>query len=137
MGVPVALLPVPAIGSDVSRSSDGLSIGAGTVNASVAGVHVDDVPYPPTIRVKGRLTGTQLTLTGTTTGMQPGTVVTVEIRDARKEKSRYVVQSKTVRVDARGSYRWTGTVKSTKVQVVTRTTTPAVSPPVTIVRVKR
>jgi hypothetical protein len=101
------------------------------------GARVEDVPPSPTLVVRGKLTVTKLTLTGTTTGMQPGTIVTVEIRDASKTKSRFVVQAKKAVVDARGSYRWTGTVKVSSVQVVTRTNTPAVSRPVTINRVKR
>jgi hypothetical protein len=125
---------VTRLGSDVSRSADGRMIAAGTTNGTVVGARVNDVPYPPTLRVQGNLRGTKLMLSGTTTGMQPGTVVTVEIRDASKPKSRFVGQARKAVVDARGTYRWTGTVKMSSVQVVTRTGTPAVSTPVTIRR---
>jgi hypothetical protein len=128
---------VTVFGSDVSRSLNGTMLAAGTTNSTVVGARLEDVPPSPTLVVRGKLTGTKLTLTGTTTGMQPGTIVTVEIRDASKPKSRFVVQAKKAVVDARGSYRWTGTVKVSSVQVVTRTSTPAVSPPVTISRAKR
>jgi hypothetical protein len=128
---------VTVLGSDVSRSLNGTMLAAGTTNSTVVGARLEDVPPSPTLVVRGKLTGTKLTLTGTTTGMQPGTIVTVEIRDASKTKSRFVVQAKKAVVDARGSYRWTGTVKVSSVQVVTRTNTPAVSRPVTINRVKR
>jgi hypothetical protein len=122
------------LGSDVSRSADGRMIAAGTTNDTVVGARIDDRPYPPTLRVQGNLRGTKLMLSGTTTGMQPGTIVTVEIRDASKPKSRFVLQARRAVVDARGTYRWTGTVKMSSVQVVTRTATPAVSTPVTIRR---
>jgi hypothetical protein len=112
-------------------------LAAGTTNSTVVGARVEDVPPSPTLVVRGTLKGTKLTLTGTTTGMQPGTIVTVKIRDASKPKSRFVVQAKTAEVDARGNYRWTGTVRPAKVQVFTTTATPAASPMVTISRSKR
>ena len=128
---------VTVLGSDVSRSLNGTMLAAGTTNSTVVGARVEDVPPSPTLVVRGKLTGTKLTLTGTTTGMQPGTIVTVKIRDASKPKSRFVVQAKTAEVDARGNYRWTGTVRPAKVQVFTTTATPAASPMVTISRSKR
>lgn len=128
---------VTVFGSDVSRSLNGTMLAAGTTNGTVVGARLEDVPPSPTLVVRGKLTGTKLTLTGTTTGMQPGTIVTVKIRDASKPKARFVVQAKKAVVDARGSYRWTGTVRPSKVQVFTTTSTPAASPLVTISRVKR
>lgn len=138
MGERIRIMPVSVmrLGSDVSRSANGMMIAAGTTNDTVVGARVEDAPYPPTLRVDGKLKGTKLTLTGTTTGMQPGTIVTVEIRDASKPKSVFIAQAKKAVVDARGAYRWSGTVKTSRVQVVTRTETPAVTPPVTISRAR-
>lgn len=138
MGERTRIMPmgVMHLGSDVSRSADGVMIAASTTNETVVGARVEDAPYPPTLSVTGKLTGSKLTLTGTTTGMQPGTIVTVEIRDASKPKSAFVAQAKKAVVDARGTYRWSGVVKMSRVQVVTRTGAPAVSRPVTIIRAR-
>jgi hypothetical protein len=128
---------VTVLGSDVSRSLNGTMLAAGTTNSTVVGARVADVPPSPTLVVRGTLKGTKLTLTGTTTGMSPGTRVTVHIKDLTKPRQSFVEQKTKAVVDARGNYRWTGTVRPSKVQVVTRTSTPAVSPPVTISRAKR
>lgn len=139
MGERTRIMPagVVRLGSDVSRSADGKVIAAGTTNGTVVDARVDDVPYPPTLRVQGRLTGTSLTLTGTSTGIPAGTRVTVYIRDLTKPKQRFVKQASTTLTDEDGAYRWTGTVRPTRVQVYAETSTPAVSPVVTITRAKR
>jgi len=95
------------------------------------------VPPSPTLVVRGTLKGTRLTLTGTTTGMSPGTRVTVHIKDLTMPRQSFVQQKTKAVVDARGNYRWTGTVRPSKVQVFTTTASPAASPMVTISRVKR
>lgn len=138
MGTRNRIMPagVYAIGSDVSRSADGTRIGAGTVNATVIGARTEDPAYPPTLSVQGKVKGTRLTLTGTTTGMQPGTVITVHVRDLTKPRQRFVTQAVTAVVDARGAYRWSGTVKPAKVQVFTSTQSPAASPTITVSRAR-
>jgi hypothetical protein len=128
---------VSYLGTDASRSADGNVIAAGTTNATVVGARVDDAAYPPTLRVQGTFRGTKLTLTGATTGMQPGTRVTVYIKDLTKPKQAFVKQPKTATIDSRGNYRWTSAVKAAKVSVFTKTAAPAASPQVTIKRTKR
>ena len=128
---------VTVLGSDVSRSLNGTMLAAGTTNSTVVGARVADVLPSPTLVVRGKLKGTKLTLTGTTTAMPPGTRVTVLIKDVTKPRQSFVVQAKKAVVDARGNYRWTGTVRPSKVQVFTTTATPAASPMVTISRSKR
>jgi hypothetical protein len=86
--------------------------------------------------VQGRLKGTKLSLTGTTTGMAPGTIVTVYVRDATKKQSTFVRQAKAAVVDARGGYRWAGTAKPVKVEVFTEMRAPVVSPRITITRAR-
>jgi hypothetical protein len=131
------LMPVTVFGSDVSRSAEGSRVAAGTTNATVVGAIVDNIPYSPNLRVQGRLTGTKLTLTGTTTGIPPGTRVTVHVKDLTKPKQRFVTQKAKAVVDAGGTYRWTGTVKPAKVQVFVTTATPTASPMITISRARR
>ena len=128
---------VTVLGSDVSRSLDGMRVAAGTTNSTVVGARVEDTPPSPTLVVRGKLKGTRLTLTGTTTGMPPGTRVTVYIKDLSKPRQSFVQQKTKAVVDARGTYRWTGTVRPSKVQVFTTTATPAASPMITISRVRR
>jgi len=128
---------VTVFGSDVSRSLNGTMLAAGTTNGTVVGARVEDVPPSPTLVVRGTLKGTKLTLTGTTTGMSPGTRVTVHIKDVTKPRQSFVQQKTKAVVDARGNYRWTGTVRPSKVQVFTTTASPAASHMVTISRVKR
>jgi hypothetical protein len=132
------ILPVgvTVLGSDVSRSLDGMRVAAGTTNSTVVGARVEDTPPSPTLVVRGTLKGTRLTLTGTTTGMSPGTRVTVHIKDLTKPRQSFVQQKTKAVVDARGTYRWTGTVRPSKVQVFTTTATPAASPMITISRVR-
>jgi outer membrane protein assembly factor BamB len=137
LGARTRIMPVIVFGSDVSRSAAGRRIAAGTTNAAVVGAIVDDAPYPPTLGVAGRLAGTKLSLTGTTTGIPPGTRVTVRIKDLTKPKQPFVTQKAKAVVDARGAYRWTGTVKAAKVQVFVRTSTPAASPMITVSRARR
>jgi hypothetical protein len=138
MGERTRIMPVGVarLGSDVSRSADGGMIAAGTTNDTVVGARVEDAPYPPTLRVAGKLKGSKLTLTGATTGMQPGTVITVHVRDLTKPRQRFVTQATTAVVDARGAYRWSATVKPAKVQVFTSTQSPAASPTITISRAR-
>jgi hypothetical protein len=128
---------VTVLGSDVSRSLDGMRLASGTTNSTVVGAQVEDVPPSATLVVRGKLTGTKLTLTGTTTAMPPGTRVTVLIKDVTKPGQTFVEQKTKAVVDARGNYRWTGTVRPSKVQVFTTTATPAASPMITISRAKR
>ena len=139
MGERSRIMPVgvTVLGSDVSRSVDGMRLAAGTTNSTVVGARFDDVPPSPTLVVRGKLKGTKLTLTGTTTMMPPGTRVTVLIKDVTKPGQTFVEQKTKAVVDARGNYRWTGTVRSSKVQVFTTTATPAASPMITISRAKR
>ncbi len=139
MGERSRIMPVgvTVLGSDVSRSLDGMRLAAGTTNSTVVGALVEDAPYPPTLRVVGKLVGTKLTLTGTTTGIPPGTRVTVHIKDLTKAKQRLVTQEAKAVVDAGGTYRWTGTVKPAKVQVFVTTATPTASPMITISRARR
>jgi hypothetical protein len=128
---------VTVLGSDVSRSLNGTMLAAGTTNSTVVGARVEDTPPSPTLAVRGTLKGTRLTLTGTTTAMPPGTRVTVYIKDLSKPRQSFVQQKTKAVVDARGTYRWTGTVRPSKVQVFTTTATPAASPMITISRVRR
>jgi hypothetical protein len=130
-------LGVAVVGSDVGRSADGMMVAAGTTNSTVVGARVNDVPASPTLRVQGRFKGTKLTLTGTTTMMLPGTRVSVYVKDLSKPGQSFVEQPTKAVVDARGAYRWTGTVKAAKVRVFTTTPTPAASPMVTVTRAKR
>ena len=133
---PAIALPTPVTGSAVARSADAQQIAAGTVDARVVGAVSPNAPYSPSMQVQGRLKGTKLSLTGTTTGMAPGTIVTVYVRDATKSKSRFVAQAKTAVVDARGAYRWAGAAKPAKVEVFAETRAPAVSPRITITRTR-
>jgi len=128
---------VTVFGSDVGRSLNGMMLAAGTTNGTVVGARLEDAPPSPTLVVRGKLAGTKLTLTGATTGMQPGTRVTVHVKDVTKPRQSFVPQKTQAVVDARGNYRWTGTVRPSKVQVFTTTSTPAASPMVTISRAKR
>jgi hypothetical protein len=139
MGARSRIMPpgVSVLGTDVSRSSDGSRLAAGTTNARVVGALIEDPAYSPTLSVQGKLKGNTLTLTGTSTWMQPGTVVTVLIKDLTKRGQRFVTQPATAVIDAQGNYRWKGTVKPVKVRVFTKTSSPAVSPMVTISREKR
>lgn len=139
MGERSRIMPVgvTATGSDVSRSADGKLLAAGTTNSTVVGARIDDVPPSPTLSVSGKLKGTTLTLTGTATFMAKGTRVTVYIKDLTKPKQAFVKQPKTATIDSLGNYRWTGTVRAARVQVYTKTSTPAASPKITIIRVNR
>lgn len=107
--------------ADVSRSGDGSFAVVATTSATVSGSYDEDAPYPPGLTVKGTLKRAQLTLTGATRGLRPGTVVTVHIRDLATQKSRFVAQRSKVTVSALGTYSWQGKAPSKRVQVYTTT----------------
>lgn len=121
LGTVTSLFPYTSYVADVSRSGDGSWAAVATTDATVVGSFDEDAPYPPGVTVRGTLKATQLTLTGATSGLRPGTVVTVHIRDLSTQKSRFVTQRSRVTVSALGTYRWRGKAPSRKVQVFTTT----------------
>lgn len=122
LGTVTSLFPYTSYVADVSRSGDGSWVAVATTDATVVGSFDEDAPYPPGVTVRGTLKATQLTLTGATSGLRPGTVVTVHIRDLSTQKSRFVTQRSRATVTAVGTYRWRGKAPSTRVQVYTSVT---------------
>ncbi len=112
-----AVMPVSYAASGVARSADGRSIAFGITNNRVAGVVVDDPPYPPSITLNGTLTKGRLSLAGATISLPPGTPLTVHVRDATRTKAPFVVQRVTAAVDARGDFRWSGKSSLKRLQV--------------------
>ena len=82
MGELSALMPVSYLASDVGRSADGTRAAYGITNSRAAGVLLSDPPFPPGITLKGVLQKGKLSLGGATVGLQPGTPLTVHVRDA-------------------------------------------------------
>jgi len=138
MGERSRIMPVgvTVLGSDASRSLDGMRLAAGTTNSTVVGARIDDVSPSPTLSVSGKFKGATLTLTGTATFVPKGTLVTVHVKDLTKPKQAFVKQLKTATIDSLGNYRWTGIVRAARVKVFTTTSTPAVSPKITISRAR-
>lgn len=117
MGELSALMPVSYLASDVGRSADGTRAAFGITNSRVAGVIVEDPPYPPSITLKGALRTGRLSLAGETVSLQPGTQLTVHVKDATKKKAPFVVQRVKATVDARGDFRWRGKSSLKRMQV--------------------
>ena len=117
MGDLSALMPVSYLASDVGRSADGTRAAFGITNSRAAGVLVADPPFPPGITIKGVLRKGKLSLGGATVGLQPGTPLTVHVKDATKKKAPFVVQRVKATVDARGVFSWNGKASVKRVKV--------------------
>ena len=131
MGALSALMPVSYIASDVGRSVDGMRVTFGITNSLVAGVMLEDPPYPPSITLKGVLKKGKLFLGGATVSLQPGTRLTVHVKDAAKKAAPFVVQRAKATVDERGVFRWNGEVSPKRVQVFV-TGPKSASPTITV-----
>ena len=117
MGDLSALMPVSYLASDVGRSGDGTRVAFGITNSRAAGVRVADPPFPTSITIKGVLRKGKLSLGGATVGLQPGTPLTVHVKDATKKKAPFVVQRVKATVDARGVFSWNGKASVKRVKV--------------------
>lgn len=112
-----SLVPVSYQVSDIARSGDGGRAAMGITNSRVAGTSLVDPPYPPSITLKGRLARGRITLSGVTTSLQPGTSLSVQVKNAKKKGAPFVTQPVMAIVDARGAFTWKGTSRLKRIQV--------------------
>lgn len=131
MGELSTLMPVSYLASDVGRSADGMRVAFGVTNSRVAGVMLEDPPYPPSITLKGVLKKGKLSLGGATVSLQPGTQLTVHVKDATKKKAPFVVQRVKAAVDERGAFKWIAKASPKRVQVFV-TGPKSASPTITV-----
>jgi DNA-binding beta-propeller fold protein YncE len=132
MGAITSLAPITLIGSSVSRSDDGQRAALGTTNSRVvASLLPADRPVSASITVDGRMAKSGIQLSGATTGLQPGSRLTVHVRDATKKRARFVTQARTATVGPRGTYTWKGRATAKRVQVFV-TAKDAASPRITL-----
>ena len=117
MGVLRSRLPYTSFAAGVSRSADGTQVAVATTDATVITSERPDPAYPPGLLITGTAKSSKLRLTGTTTGLRPGTAITVHIKDLTKKKSRFVTQARGTTVGSTGTVRWQGKVPSKRVQV--------------------
>lgn len=104
-------------GSGISRSPSGRYTVVGTTSLRVIGAEQEDPAYPSSLGIKARMKASTLSLSGATTGLRPGTRITVHIAHATKQNSRFVAQKARAVVDRSGNYTWSARTKAKHVKV--------------------
>ncbi len=136
MGALTPMIPGSSgTGSGVSRSPSGRYAAVGSTSLRVYATVQEDPAYPPSLAIKAGIKASTLTVTGATTGLRPGTSITVHVRDASKKKASFVAQKVRAVVDRSGNYTWSARTKAKHVKVYV--STPGVKSATLDVRVKR
>ena len=120
MGTSESLFDTSQTVNSMELSRDGRMLAVGSVQAQLLRVSSENVPYPPSMTVSGKLKRSVLAISGQTTGVATGTKVTVFVKVLGKRGARFIAQKSTAVVSTSGSFRWTGKTTAKKVAVYAR-----------------